>query len=97
MTLMIETNFRDKGRTVRLTGDLRGENLPELRAVLAEQGHAVSLDLADVRLADIVAIQFLADCRKRGVPLRHCPPYIESWIAGEAAHPAEAEDREPET
>ena len=97
MTLMIESSSDERGRTVRLTGDLRGENLPELEAVLAERGPAVMVDLAEVRLVDIAAIQFLAGCRKRGVPLLHCSPYIESWIAGEESHPGGEADRETET
>lgn len=94
---MIESSFGESGRTVRLTGDLRGENLPDLLAVIAEPGGAVLLDLAEVRLVDIASIQFLADCRKRGVPLLHCSSYIESWIAGEERHLGGGNDREPGT
>jgi hypothetical protein len=47
------------------------------------------LDLAEVTLVDIAAVQFLVRCENEGVELVHCPPYVREWIIRERAEIAQ--------
>jgi ABC-type transporter Mla MlaB component len=70
------------GIVLRLIGRLEGDQLTELKQVLASdlaiQG--LTLDLSDVRLVDQGTVLFLADCEARGARLQNCPDYIREWI-----------------
>lgn len=85
---MIESEFDEDGTTVRLIGHLKAENLPELLTLVEGEARAVVLDLKEVTLVDVQAIQFLARCKGNGVPLLNCSPYIRRWIAGEERDPS---------
>jgi anti-anti-sigma regulatory factor len=79
---------RTMDRTVVFTvsGRLDAENLGELRQLIDAEpaGAAVVLDLADLVLADRVAVRYLRDCEAgERVVLRNCPAYIRIWIAAE--------------
>ena len=83
MTLRIESYFEGDPKTVRLSGRLKAENLPELLTLIEGEARSVVLDLKEVDLVDLQAIRFLARCKSRGVFLLNCSQYIESWIARE--------------
>jgi anti-anti-sigma regulatory factor len=79
---------RTMDRTVVFTvsGRLDAENLGELRQLIDAEpaGAAVVLDLADLVLADRVAVRYLRDCEaSERVVLWNCPAYIRIWIAAE--------------
>lgn len=84
MTLRIESNLDDEDvSTVRLIGRLEAENLPELATLVNDETRTVVLDMSEIDLVDLAAIQFLARCEASGVGLRNCSMYIKSWIAQE--------------
>jgi anti-anti-sigma regulatory factor len=70
-----------------LSGRLEADNESELSALLAAEppGRAVVLDLKDVVLVDRDMVRFLRACKREGIALRNCPPYIREWIAREEA------------
>lgn len=45
----------------------------------------IALDLEGVTLVDIAAVRFLNTCKKGGVELLHCRPYIWEWMIRENA------------
>ena len=71
---------------LRVSGRLDAENLNELRQSLdiVPDGTAVTLDLADLLLADREAVRFLGDREASGrIVLRHCPGYIRRLMGSE--------------
>ena len=74
----------DGGMTVlTVSGRLDAENINELRQSLdtLPEGDPVTIDLADLLLADREAIRFLGDREASGqIMLRHCPPYIRTCL-----------------
>jgi ABC-type transporter Mla MlaB component len=68
-----------------LSGRLEADNLVDLAAALdAVPGRqSLVLDLKDVVLVDADAVRFLCSCERDGIELRHCPPYIRTWMASE--------------
>lgn len=73
----------EQGRIVlRIIGRLESDQLSELEDAFASEIaiQSLILDLADVRLVDLDAVRFLAECEARGANLRNCPPYIREWI-----------------
>ena len=43
-----------------------------------------TLDLDELRLADVEAIRFLIAAERQGVVLQHCAPFIREWMVREA-------------
>jgi hypothetical protein len=41
------------------------------------------VDLKEVDLVDRDVVRFLARCKRDGVKLENCPPYIHEWIQRE--------------
>ena len=83
MTLRIESG-RNEGRVViRLIGRLQSEQLPDLEARLDALMPPPTLDLEELTLVDLAAVQFLVAWEERGVELRHCSAFIRRWMAGE--------------
>jgi len=66
----------------RLVGRIRSENLTDLGNGIAG-GAPVVVDLDEVTLVDLEAVRFLRDAEEAGVELRHCPPFIRTWIERE--------------
>ena len=87
MTLKIE---RIRTR-VRLSGDLRSEDLDQVRTELQKCGTSAVLDLEEVNLADVEGVGFLNACEANGISVVHCSPYIKEWMSLERgrtkAHP----------
>ena len=83
MTLRIERT----GAQIRLSGELRFEQLDELRSEIELCGLPAVLDLEEVGLADVQGVRFLNVCEAEGVTLLHCSPYIRAWMLRERARP----------
>jgi hypothetical protein len=82
MTLKIERHSDGPRTTIRLIGRMQAVHLSTLRALMDGSGRMM-LDLRELALVDLESVRFLASCRKNGVALLHCSPYIKDWIARE--------------
>jgi hypothetical protein len=70
--------------TLAVSGRIDADQLPELRrSVDGEQGRDVLLDLVEVGLVDVEAVQFLVRCEARGIRIERCPAYVREWMARE--------------
>ena len=79
MTLKIE---RFRGR-VRLSGDLRSEDLDQVNSEIERCGTSAVLDVEEVALVDLDGVQFLNRCEANGVVVLNCPAYIREWMSRE--------------
>ena len=87
MTLMIERVLDGKHTTIRLFGQLGSEHFGPLKSLIEDSTPVVALDLEEITLVDVDAVNFLRKCQAAGMELRHCSPYIREWMERE-------EDRE---
>ena len=83
MTLRIVADVREDGTTIRLIGHMRAEHLEHVRAELAANRSPTTLDLDELRLADVDAIRFLVAAERQGVVLQNCAPFVREWMARE--------------
>jgi hypothetical protein len=83
MTLKIQKHSDGPRTTIRLIGRMQAEHLSTLRALMDGSGQRMMLDLRELALVDLESVRFLASCRKNGVALLRCSPYIKVWIARE--------------
>ena len=83
--LKIVRSTKDESVILTVIGRIEGENLEELKRLMASEasGHNLILDMKDVTLVDQSAIRFLARSGANGVTLENCPAYIRDWIAAE--------------
>lgn len=82
MVLKIE-QFSDGSRQkFVLSGRIESSNVQQLKAQI-DGNEKVVLDLAQVRIVDRDAVRFLADCERKGIELRDCPPFVRAWILSE--------------
>jgi glutathione S-transferase len=80
MTLKIERVLDGKHTTIRLFGRMGSEHLGELKSLIEDSTPAVALDLDEITLVDVNAVNFLRRCQAGGIELRHCSPYIREWM-----------------
>ena len=80
MTLRMEHFSMKRGTRIRLSGELRNEQLNNLRAEIESVGPQVTLDLDELNLVDIDAVRFLNACDAQGVKLVNCSLYIREWM-----------------
>ena len=80
MTLRIERSSGKRGTRIRLSGELRSEQLDDLRAEIEHGGPRVTLDLDEVDLVDIDAVRFLRTSEVGGVEVVNCSAYIREWM-----------------
>ena len=80
MILRIERILDGKNFVLRVIGHLRSEHLAELKSLIEDSASTVVLDLNEATLVDVDAVNFLRECRARGIELRHCSPYISEWM-----------------
>ncbi len=66
-----------------LSGQMKAEEVAELRALFDADYRTIVLDLQDVRLADRDAMKFLRDCEADGMQLENCPEYVREWMERE--------------
>ena len=80
MTLRIERVLDGKHTTIRLIGRMCSQHLGELKSLIEDSTPAVALDLDEITLVDVDAVNFLRKCEAEGIELRHCSPYICEWM-----------------
>ena len=88
MTLKIE-RFRAR---VRLSGDLRSEDLDQVKTELERGGTSAVLDVEEVALVDLDGVQFLNRCEANGVAAGASPKEMtcRTHDRSAAARPATA-------
>ena len=89
MTLRIEKIFGEGKTRIRLSGQLRSENLGQLKAEMDLCEAAVALDLEEVELVDMEGVRSLNECESAGVSILHCSPYIREWMLQERSRKAD--------
>ena len=83
MTLKIE-RISGKGKSrIRLSGELRSEQVDQVKTEIERGGPRLALDLEEVNLVDVEGIRFLNTCKAEGIPILHCSPYIREWMLRE--------------
>jgi hypothetical protein len=73
---------------LKVSGDLRPDDLAELQRVMTETNKSaeiLTIDLCSVTLACREAVEFLGSCEAAGVTLSNCPAYLREWITSEMA------------
>jgi ABC-type transporter Mla MlaB component len=83
MTLRIDRFTEEHGIRIRLSGEMRREQIPDVRAELDRIGQHVLLDLSGLALVDICAVHFLNTCEASNISVVNCPPYIREWMSQE--------------
>jgi hypothetical protein len=68
---------------MRVSGRIRGGDVPALSELLGQEKGRVVIDLTEVALVDRETVIFLSVTEASGVELRNCPDYIREWIARE--------------
>jgi hypothetical protein len=85
MTLKIERFSEKRGTRIRLSGELRSEQIDDVRTEIESDGPRTTLDLGEVDLVDIDAVRFLNACEAQDVELVNCSAYIREWMFQERA------------
>jgi ABC-type transporter Mla MlaB component len=80
MMLKIERISTKRRTQIWLSGELRSEQLDQLKDEIERAGPRVALDLEEVHLVDIEAVRFLNACVARGFAVLHASPYIKEWM-----------------
>ena len=93
MTLKIERTFCGRDMGIRLSGQLRSEDLSQVESEVERAGQPVALDLEEVDLVDIDAVRFLNECEAAGIPVLQCSPYIREWMQRERDQPKSAPEK----
>ena len=79
MTLRIDR----RRKRIRLSGEFRSEHLHQVKAELDQCGSRSVLDLEEVDLVDVEAIQYLNSCEARGVSVLNASAYVRAWMVQE--------------
>ncbi len=72
--------------TLRLSGRVENEQVPEIQEQIDCCPQPPTLDLQEVFLADRATVRFLLQCQGRGIEILHCPLYIQEWMLREKLH-----------
>jgi hypothetical protein len=80
MTLRMERFSVKRGTRLRVSGELRNEQLDDLRSEIERGGAQVTLDLDELNLVDVDAVRFLNACGAQGLKIVNCSPYIREWM-----------------
>jgi len=83
MTLRIEQTAKDSETIFTLIGRITSPDVQRLKAEIAEARNRVTLDLEQVVLVDLDAVNFLAASEQQGIQLRNLPQYVRAWILQE--------------
>ena len=86
MTLKIKRVVGRRMTRICLSGQLRRENVGQVKTEVERGGPRVVLDLAEVDLVDIDAVRFLNACNLAGVKILRCSAYIREWMLQERSH-----------
>ena len=90
MTLKIERTCGGRVMRIRLSGQLRSENLSQVKSEVERAGQSVALDLEEVDLVDVDGVRFLNECESAGIPVLQCSPYVREWMQRERNQPKSA-------
>jgi anti-anti-sigma regulatory factor len=85
-TQMLRITRNANGEVVfRVSGQLTGENVAEMEALIAaeKKGRRIVLDCADLRSVDGEAVKFLEKWEADSIKLKNCGLYIREWIRRE--------------
>ena len=82
MTCLIDSRWTKKGLLLQISGRLASEDLNVVRTAL-DGLRVVVIELSEVELIDLDAVQLLAQAEVDGIELRNCPAYIREWIVKE--------------
>jgi hypothetical protein len=86
MTCRIERVVIGEGLVIfRISGQITGQEVDLLRALLEQEPRAPVLDLKDLLLVDREAVKLLTLRESNGVELRNCSAYIREWVTRERA------------
>jgi len=83
---MLRITRKANGEVVfRVSGQLTGENVAEMEALLAAErkGRRIVLDCTDLRSVDGEAVKFLEKWEADSIKLKNCGLYIREWIRRE--------------
>jgi len=83
MTLKIKRIAGRRKTLICLSGQLRCDDVGQVKSEIERGGPRVVLDLAEVDLVDIDAVRFLNACESAGISVQHCSPYIREWMVQE--------------
>ena len=83
MTLKIERTISARETRIRLSGQIRFENLRQVRSEVECAERPVVLDLEEVDLVDVDGVRFLNECESSGISILRCSPYIKEWMQRE--------------
>jgi anti-anti-sigma regulatory factor len=69
----------------RVSGELTGENVAEMEALIAaeKKDRRIVLDCTDLRSVDGEAVKFLEKWEADAIKLKNCGLYIREWIRRE--------------
>jgi hypothetical protein len=81
MTLRIDRQVLGRRVVLQLVGNLRTENLDELKAQINIAGRDIVLDVGAVVLIGVEGIRFLNACESDGITITNASPYISEWMA----------------
>ena len=95
MTLKIERISSKDGTRIRMSGELRSDQLDQVKAEI-ERGATIALDLEEVDLVDVESVRFLSARESEGISVLHCSPYIREWMLRERAGKKEPTGLRPE-
>ena len=84
---MLRINKDSDGCVTRLelSGRIQSDRIACIRSAMNDGCARKILDLSEVTLVDLQAVQFLIRCEDEGVELVRCPPYVREWILRERA------------
>jgi hypothetical protein len=85
MTLKIEQISGKRRTRIRLSGELRCQDIDQVKAEIVRSSPRLVLDLEEVDLVDLEGVRFLNFCYAEGIGLLHCSPYIMKWMLRERA------------
>lgn len=81
--LRIEKVLNGSNTVFRLSGRIESKHIPELKQLIESVEPPVVLDLAEVKLVDLVAVRFLALSEACGIELRDCSLFVREWVRSE--------------
>ena len=81
MTLRIDRQALGRRVVLQLVGNLRSEDLDELKAQIKIAGRDMVLDVGAVVLIGLEGICFLNACESDGITITNASPYISEWMA----------------
>jgi hypothetical protein len=87
MTLKIKRIASKRKTRICLSGQLRSENVGQVKSEVERDGPPVTLDLKELDLVDIDVVRFLNECESAGVQILRCSPYIREWMLQERSRP----------